>query len=67
MSPGSIGSSGRLAQRMRPVRRFDRGAADPDDEVVTAIDRLRDALEPGELRQLLDRRREPESDDDDAA
>jgi hypothetical protein len=42
---------------MRPVRRFDR-AADPDAEVVTAIDRLRDALEPGELRELLDRRRE---------
>jgi hypothetical protein len=42
---------------MRPVRRFDR-ASDPDDEVVTAIDRLRDALEPGELRELLDRRRE---------
>ena len=24
---------------------------------MTAIDRLRDALEPGELRELLDRRR----------
>jgi CRP/FNR family cyclic AMP-dependent transcriptional regulator len=42
---------------MRPVRRFDR-ADDADVEVVTAIDRLRDALEPGELRELLDRRRE---------
>jgi hypothetical protein len=42
---------------MRPVRRFDR-PAEADSDVVTAIDRLRDALEPGELRELLDRRRD---------
>jgi len=29
----------------------------PEPEVVSAIDRLRDSLEPGELRELLDRRR----------
>jgi hypothetical protein len=51
---------------MRPVRRFDRGP-DPDSEVVTAIDRLRDALEPGELRELLDRRRDAGPGDPDAA
>jgi CRP/FNR family transcriptional regulator, cyclic AMP receptor protein len=53
--PPSVPAS-RPQDLMRPVRRFDR-AADPDAEVVTAIDRLRDALEPGELRELLDRRR----------
>jgi hypothetical protein len=54
--PSSV-SAARPQDLMRPVRRFDR-AGDPDVEVVTAIDRLRDALEPGELRELLDRRRE---------
>ena len=51
---------------MRPARRFER---DPGGaEVVTAIDRLREALEPGQLRELLDRRRsESESDGPDAA
>ena len=50
---------------MRPARRFERGEQGvPEPEVVTAIDRLRDALEPGELRELLDRRRH---DPDDAA
>ena len=47
---------------MRPARRFDRERS-PSREVVTAIDRLREALEPGELRELLDRRRtEPDGD-----
>ena len=40
---------------MRPARRFEREPAEP--EVVTAIERLREALEPGQLRELLDRRR----------
>jgi CRP/FNR family transcriptional regulator, cyclic AMP receptor protein len=57
--PPSVPAS-RPQDLMRPVRRFDR-AADPDAEVVTAIDRLRDALEPGELRELLDRRREDDA------
>ena len=49
---------------MRPARRFEREQSEP--EVVTAIERLRDALEPGQLRELLDRaarrarRRRPE-------
>jgi hypothetical protein len=43
---------------MRPARRFERSEQGvPEPEVVTAIDRLREALEPGELRELLDRRR----------
>src|ERR687897_128192 len=42
---------------MRPARRFEREQQAAEPEVVTAIDRLRDALEPGELRELLDRRR----------
>jgi CRP/FNR family transcriptional regulator, cyclic AMP receptor protein len=54
--PSAVPAS-RPQDLMRPVRRFDR-PGDPDNEVVTAIDRLRDALEPGELRELLDRRRE---------
>jgi hypothetical protein len=32
--------------------------------VIAAIDRLREALEPGQLRELLDRRRADEPDDD---
>jgi hypothetical protein len=56
-------ASARGQDLMRPARRFDRDQA-PGPEVVTAIDRLREALEPGELRELLDRRR---ADPDDAA
>ena len=48
---------------MRPARRFEREQQAPEPEVVTAIDRLRDALEPGELRELLDRRRGESPDD----
>src|SRR3954463_5783473 len=36
----------------RPARGLERSEAPPDPEVVTAIDRLREALEPGELREL---------------
>ena len=44
---------------MRPSRRF---AAEDDEEVapdqlIAAMDRLREALDPGELRELLERRR----------
>jgi hypothetical protein len=60
------GSAARSQDLMRPVRRFDRSPG-PDVEVVTAIDRLRDALEPGELRELLDRRRDAGPGDPDAA
>jgi hypothetical protein len=47
---------------MRPARRFGRGeggdSGDVDpNELIAAMDRLREALEPGELRDLLDRRR----------
>ncbi len=38
---------------MRPARRFERDDAGP--EVLTALERLREALEPGQLRELLDR------------
>jgi hypothetical protein len=38
---------------MRPARRFERDDAEP--EVLTALERLREALEPGQLRELLDR------------
>jgi len=63
--PGPSAAAARSQDLMRPARRFDRGEQDaPEPEVVTAIDRLRDALEPGELRELLDRRRH---DPDDAA
>ncbi len=47
---------------MRPARRFEREQTEPGGgEIVTAIERLREALEPGQLRELLDRRRD-ESD-----
>jgi hypothetical protein len=50
-------ASARPQDLMRPARRFEREqAAEP--EVVTAIERLREALEPGQLRELLDRRRD---------
>jgi hypothetical protein len=58
--PSSVQAS-RPQDLMRPVRRFDR--PEPDVDVVTAIDRLRDALEPGELRELLDRSRDDEDPD----
>jgi CRP/FNR family cyclic AMP-dependent transcriptional regulator len=44
---------------MRPARRFAREREDVDvdpDQLIAAMDRLREALEPGELRDLLDRR-----------
>jgi hypothetical protein len=48
---------------MRPARRFDRTEQGvPEPEVITAIDRLREALEPGELRELLERRRNGPND-----
>lgn len=46
---------------MRPSRRFGRQQADEDvdpDELIAAMDRLREALHPDELRELLERRRE---------
>ena len=67
--PGQAGASAARGQDlMRPARRFQRGdgpdpEAEAEAEVVTAIDRLREALEPGELRELLDRRRHNEPDD----
>jgi hypothetical protein len=54
-APGAQAAA-RPQDLMRPARRFERvQAAEP--EVVTAIERLREALEPGQLRELLDRRR----------
>jgi hypothetical protein len=50
---------------MRPARRFEREPSEP--EVVTAIERLREALEPGQLRELLDRRSNEPDDGSDAA
>src|SRR3954465_9340742 len=52
--PGPAGQSARPQDLMRPARRFEREQSEP--EVVTAIERLREALEPGQLRELLDRR-----------
>ena len=49
---------------MRPARRFEREQAGP--EVVSAIERLRESLEPGQLRDLLDQRHD-EDDGPDAA
>ena len=46
-----------------PLRARRRAGPEPEPEVVTAIDRLREALEPGELRELLDRRRNDDPDD----
>src|SRR5918998_1411718 len=43
---------------MRPSRRFGREGEDVDpDQLIAAMDRLREALDPGELRELLERRR----------
>jgi hypothetical protein len=56
-------AAARSQDLMRPARRFEREQQAAEPEVVTAIDRLRDALEPGELRELLDRRRGESPDD----
>ena len=56
-------AAARSQDLMRPARRFEREQQTAEPEVVTAIDRLRDALEPGELRELLDRRRGEQPDD----
>ena len=43
---------------LRPSRRFAREGDDVDpDSLIAAMDRLREALDPGELRELLERRR----------
>src|SRR5215216_4189830 len=43
---------------LRPSRRFAREDEDVDpDSLIAAMDRLREALDPGELRELLERRR----------
>jgi CRP/FNR family transcriptional regulator, cyclic AMP receptor protein len=43
---------------LRPSRRFAREEEDVDpDSLIAAMDRLREALDPGELRELLERRR----------
>src|SRR3954452_15942370 len=52
--PGNQAQGTRPQDLMRPARRFEREPSEP--EVVTAIERLREALEPGQLRELLDRR-----------
>jgi CRP/FNR family cyclic AMP-dependent transcriptional regulator len=65
--PGAGGAASRAQDLLRPARRFDRdagAAASPSGEVIAAIDRLREALEPGQLRELLDRRRDEAVDDD---
>src|SRR5829696_5014352 len=42
---------------MRPARRFARERDDVDpDQLIAAMDRLREALDPDDLRQLLERR-----------
>jgi hypothetical protein len=44
---------------MRPARRFAREREDADaDDLIAAMDRLREALDPGELRELLERRQD---------
>ena len=42
---------------LRPTRRFAREEDVEPDQLVAAMDRLREALDPGELRELLERRR----------
>jgi hypothetical protein len=43
---------------LRPSRRFAREGEDVDpDSLIAAMDRLREALEPGERDDLLERRR----------
>jgi CRP-like cAMP-binding protein len=65
--PSSGAAAARAQDLLRPARRFDResgSGATSSGEVIAAIDRLREALEPGQLRELLDRRRADEPDDD---
>src|SRR3954453_10787265 len=63
--PGNPAQATRPQDLMRPARRFER---EPSElEVVTAIERLREALEPGQLRELPDRRREEPDGGPDAA
>ena len=43
---------------LRPSRRFARDDDDVQpDQLIAAMDRLREALDPGELKELLERRR----------
>ena len=63
--PGAPAQAMRPQDLMRPARRFEREQSEP--EVVTAIERLREALEPGQLRELLDRRGSEPGDGPDAA
>jgi CRP/FNR family cyclic AMP-dependent transcriptional regulator len=43
---------------LRPTRRFAREEEEVESEhLIEAMDRLRDALDPGEIRQLIERRR----------
>src|SRR4051795_9520426 len=69
--PSSGAAAARAQDLLRPARRFDREGAGSTSsgEVIAAIDRLREALEPGQLRELLERRRaeEPEDDPDELA
>jgi CRP/FNR family cyclic AMP-dependent transcriptional regulator len=69
--PASGAAAARAQDLLRPARRFDREGAGSTSsgEVIAAIDRLREALEPGQLRELLERRRaeEPEDDPDELA
>jgi hypothetical protein len=55
------GSQARGQDLLRPARRFARETeGEPEvrpDELIAAMDRLREALEPSELRQLLERQR----------
>src|SRR4051812_3655338 len=47
--PASGGAAARAQDLLRPARRFDRPeGATPSGEVIAAIDRLREALEPGQ-------------------
>jgi CRP/FNR family cyclic AMP-dependent transcriptional regulator len=64
--PASGAAAARAQDLLRPARRFDRegGASTSSGEVIAAIDRLREALEPGQLRELLERRRAEDPDDD---
>jgi hypothetical protein len=51
----------RAQDLMRPARRFSREPASPEgrggEDAVTAMEHLRDALEPAEVRDLMNRRR----------
>jgi CRP/FNR family transcriptional regulator, cyclic AMP receptor protein len=46
---------------MRPARRFARETSSEVDreQLIAAMDRLRESLDPGDLRELMDRRRDP--------